>query len=221
MASKPLPVFVHDRAQYDRDGYTIRRGWLDNSEIEHFERNLHTIGDIPAIHTAEFRRILMSDNFAAATIYNRIRNSAALRNFCAHPSLTERAAALLEKRQVRISHCRLRMDLPLDTRYTALWHQDHEYVGGETNTITAWIPLQDIDWEIGPLLIAPGTHLIAPRVHSKAANDRRVCFPRESERIEAILLNRGDVLFFHSLLLHSGQVNFSDRVRFSVQARYS
>jgi ectoine hydroxylase-related dioxygenase (phytanoyl-CoA dioxygenase family) len=33
-------------------------------------------------------------------------------------------------------------------------------------------------------------------------------------------MSRGDVLFFHSLLLHSGQVNFTDRVRYSVQARF-
>ena len=41
----------------------------------------------------------------------------------------------------------------------------------------------------------------------------------ESE-VRYIEMERGDVLFFHSCLLHSSGNNISDIIRFSLQARY-
>jgi hypothetical protein len=154
-------------------------------------------------------------------LYSEMRASSKLASFALTPALNSAAGQLLNRARWRLApYTRFRMDQPRDVRWLALWHQDHAYMPElHIDTVTAWIPLQDTPWEMGPLLVAPESHHHGERTHGKVG-DRQVAFPPASAPIEAVPMNRGDVLFFHSLLLHSGQVNFTDRVRYSVQARF-
>ena len=40
-------------------------------------------------------------------------------------------------------------DLPGVTRELAVWHQDYRYVRGNTDIVTAWVPLQDTPYVRG------------------------------------------------------------------------
>ena len=39
--------------------------------------------------------------------------------------------------------------------------------------------------------------------------------------INIIEMNRGDVLFFSSYLLHTSNINFSNKIRYSIQIRFT
>ena len=55
----------------------------------------------------------------------------------------------------------LRMDMPFNKSEQSLFppHQDYVYNDGSLNSVTFWLPLQDVDTSVGPLQIAPGSHL--------------------------------------------------------------
>lgn len=211
-----------DREAYRRDGFVVARGFLNEEYFRDFEHELSILFSRRDLHTdsfAEHLRIMPKE--ALAWVYEKARGSQWLWQFCAQPALTAAAGHLLNRARWRLTdHCRFRMDQPHDTRWLALWHQDHAYVGGHIDTITAWVPLQDVDWSMGPLLVVPGSHY-TERPHTREVNGRRcpqgTVFDGELKMLE---VRRGDVIFFHSCLLHSGQVNLSDRVRYSVQARF-
>ena len=115
-----------------------------------------------------------------------------------------------------------RIDLPGVTRELAIWHQDYRYVQGNTEIITAWIPLQDTPYIRGCLMVMPGSHAMGILAHDVDVLDKRH-FPSEifQREVRYVEMQRGDILLFHSLLLHSSNLNMSQTTRLSIQARYT
>lgn len=115
-----------------------------------------------------------------------------------------------------------RIDLPRDTKELAHWHQDRQYLEAEgyySRTVVAWIPLQDVTWYNGCLSIMPSSHN-EPFLHDLSIGKKQIptsIFDREVRYVE---MRRGDVLLFDSWLLHSGNMNWSDKIRYSVQIRW-
>ena len=115
----------------------------------------------------------------------------------------------------------LRIDVPLETKELAVWHQDDFYVQGALNEITAWLPLQDTPMQMGAL-----------GVIKKATDTGR--FPMFLNGVKNFMpvgvydlpiniieLERGDALLFNSFLLHTGNINFSNLIRYSIQIRFT
>lgn len=115
-----------------------------------------------------------------------------------------------------------RIDLPRDTKELAHWHQDRHYLEKEgylKETVCAWIPLQDVSWLNGCLSVMPFTHKV-PVEHDIALGKKQIPSSIFSNPVLYMEMKKGDVLLFSSLLLHSGNMNFSDKIRYSVQIRF-
>ena len=56
----------------------------------------------------------------------------------------------------------LRFDLPGVSRELAIWHQDYWYVKGNVDVVTAWVPMQDTPYELGCVMVMPGSHKLGP-----------------------------------------------------------
>lgn len=218
-----------DREHYKTNGYVVLRGVVDPSDLEALEgafehyasEYLKDYGLFGGMHSADYTKALADlAPVEEEDIYKSMRGSQNLEAFGFLPELIEPVGALVGYRSIKPKAARFRMDLPRDLRYLAVWHQDHAYVGGSIDTVTAWVPLQDVDWPMGPLLIAPKSHLFGPRPHTRIVGNRKCPEELNLSDLHAVQLRRGDVLLFHSLLLHSGQPNLSDRVRYSIQIRY-
>jgi ectoine hydroxylase-related dioxygenase (phytanoyl-CoA dioxygenase family) len=81
--------------------------------------------------------------------------------------------------------------------------------------------MQETRFLQGALTVMPGSHLLGAVPHDLKLGKRDVpsaVFDREIRMVE---LERGDLLLFDSLLLHSGNLNMSDSMRYSIQARYT
>lgn len=101
-------------------------------------------------------------------------------------------------------------------------HQDYEFMGGDPEFFTVWIPLHDCPVEAGPLKILESSHRFGIQNHQRdnlhvpeipdgaAVGDGWV-----SGRV-----NAGDVLIFHSLTVHAATSNLSDRIRISLDCRF-
>ena len=100
-------------------------------------------------------------------------------------------------------------------------HQDFIHIQGTAETMTVWLPLQDCPREMGGLAVAEGSH--RQGVHeftvASGAGGVEVTEPFEDAwRTGDFAL--GDALIFHSLTVHKGMDNHTDRLRHSIDARY-
>ena len=97
-------------------------------------------------------------------------------------------------------------------------HQDWRPVQGAADTLTVWIPLADIPAPLGGLRILEGSQTggvvpFDPETESILIDD-------DDPRWRSASYRRGDVLIFHSLTVHGGLPNTTDRLRRSCEFRY-
>jgi hypothetical protein len=95
------------------------------------------------------------------------------------------------------------------------------HIQGTPETYTAWIPLGDCPLEQGSLQVAAGSHRDGVREFRVAngSGGLEVVDPLAG-RWRASPFEAGDVLIFHSLTVHKGLPNLSNRLRQSMDARY-
>ena len=113
----------------------------------------------------------------------------------------------------------LRADMPGDDSYDFPLHQDLSYNHGSANSVTLWVPFQDVDSLIGSLIIVPGSHRDGALPHEQG-----ICLKADLNQsyIEVPPMKVGSILCFSQLLLHKSGRNIStDKIRFSVQIRYN
>ncbi|HEX5077724.1 MAG TPA: phytanoyl-CoA dioxygenase family protein [Geminicoccaceae bacterium] len=110
---------------------------------------------------------------------------------------------------------------PQRPEFTTPSHQDFPHIQGTTETMSLWLPLGDCPAEMGGLAIARGSHQDGVRdfTVSNGAGAMEVIDPLEGSWV-AGPLEAGDVLIFHSLTVHKGLPNLTDRLRISLDNRY-
>jgi len=163
-----------------------------------------------------------TDREAEQFLYSEIRKHPELQELSLNSRITTVIKRLLRKDDiVLLEKIPFRIDCPLTIRELAVWHQDLYYVKGATETVTAWIPLFDVSFKEGCLLIMPDTHKMGPIPHNEPTLGKKF-YPSDifDRPVQYVEMKRGDVLFFNSCLLHSSGNNISDTIRFSIQSRY-
>lgn len=154
-------------------------------------------------------------------IYLEIRRTPWLMDFATQREITDVVKDVLDGECGVFAKIPFRIDMPQWTEELALWHQDHFYVRGNTDIVTAWIPFQDTTYINGCLSIMPGTHLLGPVPHDIELGKKRVPSSIFGNEIRMVEMKKGDVLLFNSLLLHTGNLNLSQSIRYSLQPRYT
>lgn len=216
------------RQSYRRNGYVTLRNVLPISDIDRLEqRFLGLVYEycgqrFTSAHSEEFAQFLIANRELERKLYDGIRGFPWLTEFGCIPPLASIINALHGESSGLMSKIPFRLDLPGVTRELAVWHQDYFYVKGNTDIITAWIPLQDTPYERGCLLVMPQSHELGPLNHDAQVLGKRhyptAVFERE---VRYVPMAKGDLLLFNSLLLHSSGLNISQTPRFSVQCRYT
>lgn len=213
---------------YERDGYLLVRDAVPQEKIDRLESQIvglvreWTGQDYGTTRTPEFANALLADRELERRLYDGVRKFDWLTELSLQPELAEPVQRILGEQIGLMGKIPLRFDLPCVLRELAVWHQDYWYVKGNTDVVTLWMPLQDTSYAEGCLMVMPGSHELGPIVHDGEALGKRH-FPKSvfDREVRYVEMRRGDLLLFNSLLLHSSGVNVSDRVRLSVQARYS
>jgi hypothetical protein len=115
----------------------------------------------------------------------------------------------------------MRNIFPQRDAFTTKAHQDFPNVQGTTEVYTAWMPLIDCPMEVGPLQIAVGSHSgeVFDFDIAAGAGGIEIVEPFE-DRWASGGFAVGDVLIFHSLTVHKGVPNRSDKLRMSMDVRY-
>lgn len=106
-------------------------------------------------------------------------------------------------------------------------HQDYYYIRNEPNTLTAaWVAMEYTNEENGCLWVIPGSHTLGLLPHGAVKNiHEHEDWTREVEDVNLskeipVILEKGDILIFDSLLIHSSTRNRSERWRRSYVCHY-
>ncbi|RLA65330.1 MAG: phytanoyl-CoA dioxygenase family protein [Epsilonproteobacteria bacterium] len=116
-------------------------------------------------------------------------------------------------------HNSIMTKIPYSSTETS-WHQDRRYWHySDDNLISVWLALGDENDENGVLEFIPGSHL---QVFNSEQFDAKEYFSQNNDKNIEILskkvsypLKKGDVVLFHSLLLHRANKNMSNAPKIS------
>ena len=138
-----------------------------------------------------------------------------------HPRLIELLERMLGESIMPHPRTIGRTIFPQREAYTTPPHQDFIPIQGTAATYTAWVPLSALPAEMGGLQIASGSH--AHGVYefrpSLGAGGMEVIDPLEGSWVNNPF-EQGDVLFFHSMVVHKGVPCKGERLRLSMDGRY-
>lgn len=212
----------------DREGYLFIRGLLPTDVVENLrlqilkaaqEAGWTSRNDTHAL--ANLDAFCAEPNPEYMDVYARMY---ALPDFHAiqhQPALVELFERVWE--EAVVPHPRIigRTIFPQKEAFTTPPHQDFIPIQGTADTYTAWIPLTDLPAEMGGLQIASGSHTrgVYEFEPSMGAGGMAVIDPLDGTWVTNPF-EQGDVLIFHSLAVHKGVPNRSDKLRMSMDARY-
>jgi ectoine hydroxylase-related dioxygenase (phytanoyl-CoA dioxygenase family) len=203
--------------QYNQDGFLLVRGLFSANEVEVLKARFMEIN----AHGPEFTELIVEGG------YNK-KHADPLRQFprLMQPHLGEKLAmefALDERiRTVLLDILQQEPYLvqtmvyfkPAGARGQAL-HQDQRYLRVQPGTcIAAWMALDPCDTENGCLQVVPGSHRLPVLCPIDA--DTRLSFTDETVpipagmEVEDVLMEPGDILFFHGNLIHGSGPNVSE-----------
>ena len=101
-------------------------------------------------------------------------------------------------------------------------HQDWRSMQGSLNSVVVWLPLVDINKDLGALEILPGSHLKGLRTdHVDQGFGMVSLTDEEAENLKSIEVKVGDILIFSSLLIHQSGNNITQKPRWSCHFRYN
>ena len=155
-------------------------------------------------------------------VYQQVFNVESLHALPHQPSLRE-VMKMLVGEQVLVHPKPIgRLIFPHCERLVTHAHQDYEFMGGDPEFFTVWIPLHDCPIDVGPLKILEGSHRFGVQSHERE-NLHVPEIPLEAVAGDGWVggqVNAGDVLIFHSLTVHAASPNLSDRMRLSLDCRF-
>lgn len=240
------------RESFQRDGFVVLRHWLDlEREIAPLQRELgmliehaasacgarHESADDPADFDRGYLELIGAHPDVQPLIYDNAKNLVAFQRLI----VSERLAGLFRAlRDTELAGTApgangVRIDRPGDDRRLAPWHQEFQYQFRSLDGVTFWIPLVPVTAEMGPVVLARGSHRggVEPLVDvsGKGENEMasgayqalrledEVTIPERYE-LCAPLSKPGDCFAFDFLTLHASGGNVGERARWTVQIRY-
>jgi hypothetical protein len=124
----------------------------------------------------------------------------------------------------------IRFALPNDVQHLTPPHQDHYFIRQTDQFLTAWVPLMSINRDAGGLAIAKESHTkgllehvehdVAYSYIFRGRKQRGVPFGALSRPWLTVNYEPGDLLLFHSLMVHRALPNRSTKIRLSLDARF-
>lgn len=197
--------------QYHKDGYLLLKKGCSDDLITAFNRHIHEIRAADVI--PEWAHVEDKDRFSIR-LFNPHQQDSFSRQVMKLPIIRGALAQLMGNEAVCVQSMYFYKE-PGSPGQAA--HQDFYYIKDDPMTmIAAWIAMEDlIDEENGCLWVIPGSQKLGLLPHGKVKNiAEHEPWTDETENIDLskeipVVMEKGDILFFHELLIHSSTRNRS------------
>ena len=237
-------------AGFHRDGYLLLRDFYDlQSEIEPIQRYIHELIGLtieknqlpihrppfsPSQFDAGFNELIGLDRRLGSVIYDAVKQVPPFIRITASPKHDRLFRELrgLSLPGVAAAGNGIRIDNPREDKFRSAWHQDYPYNLRSLDGLVFWSPLVSVVPELGPLILARGSHKDGLR--RIVVNDSRTVgkpgayawhLENEEEEVNGYPHDQfettpGDLLVLDYLTLHAGGTNIARRSRWTMQMRY-
>ncbi len=110
----------------------------------------------------------------------------------------------------------------IEGHYKTPAHQDWRSMQGSLNSAVVWIPLIDINKDLGALEVIPRSHLrgLLPTEQDEWFRHIRPDFINEDDFV-SLEVEAGDMVIFSSFLIHRSGNNKTESIRWSMHYRYN
>ena len=233
-----MQLSVEQLAQFNKDGFIVLCGFLDEKRCDNILRiaQIHLETKIEPIETEIGYDSRSKEYRTAVTDYSSHENEEQivvrrLRQVYKRDALfkawmeNEKIRPILQQildDQVVITtghHNSIMTKMPHVSTATA-WHQDRRYWRyTDDNLVSVWLALDDEYSDNGVLEFIPGSHRIS---FSADQFDEKEYFREDHSKNTVLIaqktshnLEKGDVVIFHSLLLHRANKNNTDKAKIS------
>ncbi|MCJ8012727.1 phytanoyl-CoA dioxygenase family protein [Paenibacillus sp. KQZ6P-2] len=219
------PLSEDQIKQYHEDGYILIKKGCSGDLIDVFNRHIYDIRSGPMEEMAEWARTTERARFSTR-LFNPHKHDGFSRQMMKLPIVRGVLAQLMGREAAGVQSMFFYKE-PGSHGQAA--HQDFYYIKNDPMTmIAAWIAMEErVDEENGCLWVIPGTHKLGLLPHGKVKNlDEHEQWTDETEGVDLskeipVIMEKGDILFFHELLIHSSNRNRSvDRWRRSYVCHY-
>ena len=202
--------------EFIENGHVLVRGVITPEEISVYRP---LIVNAVQKYNTETRQLKDRDTYGKAflQVMNLWRDDPAVKQFVMARRFAKIAADLLGVANVRIYH-----DQALFKEAgggPTPWHQDQYYWPIDThNTVTMWMPLVDIDVQMGMLTFASGSHTRGAVFDFEISDESESLFDNYvSEKSYRIVMpdtmKAGDATFHRGFTIHKAPGNYSDKMR--------
>lgn len=133
---------------------------------------------------------------------------------------------------------KLGLDFPITSMYPSLYfntrflatkehywrlaqHQDWRILQGSLDAVVVWVALVDVDRALGALEVIPGSHKWGLLEADVTEDYGRITAEIDPSRFVTVEVEKGDALFFSSLLVHRSGTNVTRSIRWSCHFRYN
>jgi ectoine hydroxylase-related dioxygenase (phytanoyl-CoA dioxygenase family) len=201
---------------FREDGHTLTRGLLSPGEAEAYHK---VISAAAMKYNTEKRKMEERDTYGKAflQIMNLWRHDENVKKIVLSRRLASVAAALLGVPNVRIYHDQALFKEPGGG--PTPWHQDQYYWPIDTpKTITMWMPLVDIDVNMGMLTFASGSQKKGSIFNYEISDESESQFDKYVqdngfEISRARTMKAGDATWHYGFTIHNAPGNQSDIMR--------
>jgi len=227
------------RERMAEDGYLLLRGYLDQDVVRTARQELlarmAATGELDTRYPLDEAVYSGKQDWSAALV-KELRTGAAMRALCHQGRIIAFFESFLGEPVRSLDHIWVRRVTPGGATGC---HYDVVYMGrGSHDLYTAWIPIGDVPFGLGPLAILENSHNLTElkETYGRLDVDRDRdnnpyhggWFSKDPAAVRSKFGGRwlttefqaGDVLIFSMFTLHCSLDNTSDRVRLSSDSRY-
>lgn len=202
--------------EFREKGHTLTENVLSKAEIEAYRP---VIVHAAEKYNTEKRRLQERDTYGKAflQIMNLWRVDDDSKKFVTARRLAKIAADLMGVDNVRLYHDQALFKEPGGG--PTPWHQDQYYWPIDTNnTVTMWMPLLDIDVQMGMLTFASGSYVNGAIFNHEISDESEALFDdyvneKRFDISRAKTMNAGDATWHRGFTIHNAPGNNSDKMR--------
>ncbi len=230
----PEIVSQEDQEDYDRDGYLLLPGFIDEDWLKRLRAAANDFVEMSRDVTTSTRLIDLAPGHTAETprlrrLLSPVDVHSTFRELALEGPIARLACTLLGG-SARFHHSKLNFKWS-EGGEPVLWHQDIQFwPHTDFSPLTIGVYLDEVDDEMGPMGVLPGSHL--GRLYNQYDEDGNWAGAMRNEDVEALDLDgdapvtwlagpAGSVTVHNACAIHGSRSNHSSRVRPLLLQTYS